>query len=509
MKKYTTFFILFVLVLIGATLRFYRLEDQPAGFFCDEAGLTYNAYSILKTGKDNNGILFPFYSSIFSPRGPVAVYDQLPFIAVFGLTEFASRASAATYGILTIVIIYFLTKLITGSVLTGFFAAILTATSPWHIQFSRFGTENIRAPFYFSLALFLFFLGIKKNKKLYILLSLISLFLTFYSYTATNVFIPPFFLGILYVYRKFFLQHKTFFLQLFLLGLLLILPFLHQILFSSQQSRFSEVSVFKDKTQTEAAFEMARTYVLSYSPDFLFVKGDAEIEKHFINRFSVKGVGELFLFTAPFFLVGLYVVCKKRGINEYATLLLWLFLYPIGSVVAGADGGGPFATRSIIGLPVLQIIPAIGISTVYTLIKNTNQKIIYTLSIIFLFSFSLFSYLRLYYVEYPKYSLDFWGWQYGAREITQYFISVENKYDQLVMAPEFNAPEIFLKFYAPDACKKCGIGLPHERIDKNKKQLFAIPPSYIMLRPELSFSIKKTIYYPGGNIAFLIGEVVE
>ena len=51
------------LVLAAACiLRFYRLDEIPAGFFIDEASIGYNAFSISETGADEHGKRFPFFS---------------------------------------------------------------------------------------------------------------------------------------------------------------------------------------------------------------------------------------------------------------------------------------------------------------------------------------------------------------------------------------------------------------------------------------------------------------
>ena len=40
------------ILLLAAFLRFYKLGQVPSGFVNDEAAFGYNAYSILKTGRD-------------------------------------------------------------------------------------------------------------------------------------------------------------------------------------------------------------------------------------------------------------------------------------------------------------------------------------------------------------------------------------------------------------------------------------------------------------------------
>ncbi|HSW96265.1 MAG TPA: glycosyltransferase family 39 protein [Candidatus Saccharimonadales bacterium] len=508
MQKQLIYFFLTLIVIAAFILRIYQNASHPAGFFCDEAGLTYEAYSIATTGKDSLGNTLPFYFTVFSPRGPVAIYDQVPFIWLFGLNEFTSRFSSALFGAITIIIVFFLTKELSKNNITALFTSFLTAVSPWHIQFSRFGTENIRLPLYFALFLLFFLLGIKKQKKhMYVVLSIIFLFAAFYSYTAAAVFILPFLMGFIVIYRNYFLKHKLLSLILFGLVIFCSIPFIYQMTVFPEKSRFSEVSIFKEKTVGEASFAMIKTYVQSYSPDFLFFKGDAGMPGHFITRFSVKGFGELYIAALPFFLFGLFIVIKKVRKKENQLLLLWLLLYPLGSVVAGADGGGPFATRSIIGVLVFQIITAIGIMYFLTYFKEIKIRIAVGLGVILLFLISCSIYIYTYFVQYPLYSEDFWGWQFGARDITHYFELKKTKYDEEIMAPEFNAPDIFFKFYAPHRCNICKIGLPEDSFDPHIKQLFAVTPLYLQQHPEFRIEMQKRIIYPNGTTAFFIGEI--
>lgn len=77
------------------------------------------------------------------------------------------------------------------------------------------------------------------------------------------------------------------------------------------------------------------------------------------------------------------------------------------------------------------------------------------------------------------------------------------------MAPEFNAPEIFFKFYAPNNCFKCKIGLPSNDYNPNLNQLFAVTPDYFNKNPTIKLNVQKYIYYPNNNIAFMIGSITR
>ena len=122
--------VLLTLILLGLGLRLFRLDSRPLGFTWDEAALGYNAYSLIKTGRDEYGKILPVILKSFGDYKPgVYAYLAVPSIATLGLNEFATRLPSAILGTLLIVIVYLLTQ--------NMFAALLLAINPWSLYFSR------------------------------------------------------------------------------------------------------------------------------------------------------------------------------------------------------------------------------------------------------------------------------------------------------------------------------------------------------------------------------------
>ena len=89
-------FWLSLIIIIGAWLRFYKLGQVPSGFVNDEADFGYNAYSLIKTAKDEFGQSWPIiFRSFGDGKMPVYFYLTLPSVLIFGLTEFAVRFPSA------------------------------------------------------------------------------------------------------------------------------------------------------------------------------------------------------------------------------------------------------------------------------------------------------------------------------------------------------------------------------------------------------------------------------
>lgn len=502
--------ILLLLILItffGLLLRTYNLTDLPAGFFCDEASTGYNAYLVLKTGHDEFGKRLPvFFESFGNFRPGVPFYTTIPFVFLLGLNELSTRLPAALIGTATIVVLFFLVRLLFKSEKIALLSAFLLAISPWHIHFSRYGAENIYLPFFTVLGIFLFLYGLsKKNNKIF-LISFAVFGLGLYTYFQA-FFLIPLFLSFLLISKWKIISKKH-----VLLGLLIFVIFSTPLILGTKSGeifgRLTQVSsANKDKNLTTISLGMATTYKDHFLPEFLFSKGDIDYHTHFISRFSVKGMGQLYWFQLPFILFSFLFLKKHK--YAFSLIIFWLIIYPLGSTMAPfADGGGPFATRSIIGVIPFQILTAVGIFYFLKVIKNKIIRNASSLLLITVISISFYNYAFLFFVEYPKYSSDFWGWQFGARDIMKYYMSNQNYYDELIFPTDFNAPDIFPKFYGKGECYKCIVGLPETYLDPSKKQLYSLSPEYIQ-KNNINLITLKYVFYPNGNVAFQIGEIVK
>src|SRR3990172_9037297 len=100
-------FMLLLIIVLGAGLRLFWLDKSPPSLNWDEAALGYNAYSLLKTGKDEYGFKLPVtFRSFDDYKPPLYPYVTVPFIALFGLNEYSVRLPSALAGIFSIIAIY-------------------------------------------------------------------------------------------------------------------------------------------------------------------------------------------------------------------------------------------------------------------------------------------------------------------------------------------------------------------------------------------------------------------
>jgi len=129
-----------IITLFGFFSRLLRLGSVPISLHWDEAALGYNAFSILKTGRDEYGQLFPLIFKSFGDYKPgLYVYLAAFSEAIFGLNEFAVRLPSAVFGSLAIFLLFLVVKELfsgfKGREAVALIASFVLATSPWHYHY--------------------------------------------------------------------------------------------------------------------------------------------------------------------------------------------------------------------------------------------------------------------------------------------------------------------------------------------------------------------------------------
>lgn len=487
MKK-NKLLIIILIFIFAFLIRIINLQNNPNGFFCDEASIGYNAYSILTTGKDEHGSRFPLFFQAFGEyKNPIMIYSMVPFIKIFGLNIFSVRLPAIIYGLLSILALYLLLNLIF-DINTALWGAFILSLMPWHFHFSRFNFEGLMPYITFAmLGMYFWFLYLKNLKLKTLFLSLLFFALSLYSYFPARITIPLFCFILVVIYFKNINKKHYFFI--IITTFLLILPMLIHLMSGTGMSRWHQVG---GQFNIQKLFQQYPKY---YSIDYLFKKGDIDFFKQNVTRQSVRGIGELFYFQLPLIIFGLYYLFKNNR-RFFYLMISALLVFPLADILT--DSSSPQAVRTIFGIIPFAVLSAVGLKQFFIIIKP--KIFTFLLIIIALLSFNKFWQL---FKLYPQYSSDFWGWQYGPQEIIPYFINQSNNYDQLCLEGAFNGSEIFIKFFDPyNKCQgKCRLCSP-EVYDSSKRQLFAVNANYNY--DETKFKIKHIVFYPNSKIAFKI-----
>ncbi|MEP6985770.1 MAG: glycosyltransferase family 39 protein, partial [Chloroflexota bacterium] len=166
-------------------LRFWHL-DLAMRFLIDERSFIDGTYDI--HGYSFVGLLQPFSSISAFPY--VYPYWQTLTMALFGSTLFGLRATSAILGTLAIPATYFLARTLFDRK-TAILAALLLATFPPHIQFSRIAISEISSPFFATMAFAFLARGLKEGQRRDFVLAGVMLGFTHYFHEGGRLLFTP------------------------------------------------------------------------------------------------------------------------------------------------------------------------------------------------------------------------------------------------------------------------------------------------------------------------------
>lgn len=444
--------ILLFIVLLAGVFRFWQLSRYPVSLTIDEAAVGYNAYSILKTGRDEHGEFLPLaFLSIGDYKPPLHIYLAVPTIAIFGLSELGVRFSMALFSTLTVISVFLLIRQLTKNEIIALLSSFFLAISPWHIHPARFSYEVTLGLFLIVTAVWLFLLAFEK-KKHFLWVSAILFVLSMYAYHAERIFTPIFVLGLVIIFWKVITKHKVAILKAIVIGGILLIPLIQVLMGPAGQTRASTVFITKDPLlQSELkkdksnqnlagkildnnlvviANHWTKKYLNYFDPGFLFFSG---------MDFTQPGrpdVGLFYLFELPLFILGSWFVFVTRAYEHKKLVLFWLLA---GPVVASLTIEEQHFARNLVTLPPFLFIISIGAWELSKMIAK--QKLIFKvatyafLTLIVVLNVGYF--LNIYFINYPIQRSEYW--QYGWKEAAIYAWQNNDKYREIVVDPTFGS----------------------------------------------------------------------
>jgi len=456
-------FIFFLIIVVASFLRLYKITDVPPGVNRDEASIGYTAYSLLNTGKDEYGRAFPVsFESFGDWKLPFYIYAVMPLVSIFGLSEFAIRIPSSIFGILSVLLTFFLVRIIFKNNLLALIAMCLAAISPWSIHLSRVESESNTAVFLTLLAVICFFKSMEKRKWL-IIPSLIFFALTYFTYAGSHIFTTLLLGGLFWLYRNKMSRARVTVIGLVLFFIMVGFIFYHT-LFGADKTKLSGISIFGDPSIVHAKIEIPRNehedpssfiskithnrlefalerisqnYLNSFSPQFLFIKG-GDNKAHNIEDF-----GNMYLVEAPFLFLGLIYLIIRKKTKETILILLWFFIAPIA---ASITKDAPHTNRMFAIFPIHSLIVSFGIY--WLLAEILKQKLFKKMLLGFiagLFIVNILIYVDRYFVHFPRNEAESWGIGYEA---LNELLSSSYSSKKIIMTRPHYSPYIYLLFYS-------------------------------------------------------------
>ena len=319
LKKQNTFkkILLLFLFLVFACLLLYKVEEIPVAYNVDEAGMAYDALSLLNYGVDRYLYHNPVYFINFG-GGQNALYTYLAMLSIkaFGYSILSVRLPAV---LLSLIAAVCFTLIIQNEY--GYDASVISMALfcilPFSIMHSRWALESYLLFPMTIISVCCFYFAIATGKKSLFFLTGVLLGITLYSYAISYIFIPLF-LGSVLIYlmllKKIRLTHIIFLgIPLFFLAIpLLLMVAVNNGLIDEIRTPFLSVPKMLENRYNDIGFQ----YFFSH---FQFNKNNIIYKILFNDQLpynSIPKFGTLYYISLPIIIYG-FVISLKAGIRSF------------------------------------------------------------------------------------------------------------------------------------------------------------------------------------------------
>jgi 4-amino-4-deoxy-L-arabinose transferase-like glycosyltransferase len=447
-----TRFLLLSILILAACIRLIHLGILPNGLQQDETSLGYNAYSIVKTGRDEYGKPYPFLFKAFGEyKLPGYIYLSTIPISILGPTATAVRLPSAIFGILTVLLVYLLVmELSDGKKQSlALLSAAFIALNPWHIHFSRGAFEVTPALFFLTLGVWSFFRATRTHSVWLYVLAITAAIASMYTYNITRVVAPALVAYFVWSERKRIQLRRTSIIKIVLFSSILLVPFVvtalsvggfssttGTLLFSSPvnqaqmlefRSYMSDLPPLLTKLLFNAPLQSLWLYVehiVSYlSVSFLFVSGSTH------GNHAIGTTGQFYVFELVTMIVGLLGLFRTPSTLR-SVMASWTITVVL---VAAATREAPQATRSFFLIVPLSVLSAFGFLQSVQYLRSRSSRIVrMTLTVLsigcILYSVARFgfSYTQRFPVAYGP------AWKSADYQVSTFIQDHESDYDKVI-----------------------------------------------------------------------------
>ena len=458
-NKFTT--LLLLVIIFSSVIRLSYLTQSPEGFDATEAAFAYNAFSILKTGHDEDGKLWPLVLTSIGDYKLVGYSIwQIPFIAVFGLSEFAARLSTAISAVISLLLIYYIVNSLFKNRKLALLTVFITSITPGHLILSRMAYDPMIALMWILASLALFIHWHKTSRWYLLIASGFALSWAVATYYAVWVLLP--FLLLIYAVHLFKSLRGQPKVKAFLLLLLLPVVTFGYLFLSTRGERLGQDSTFQvhaqplleeqiREDQHEFPFLVTRLFhnklvfypqqllknlFTNLSFDFLFLNGD-KIDR----RFWVPYQGVLLLWSAPFVLFGLLYFWKYHAVYKNLLVIGGITIVFLGSAFSEF---GSETERTLFAMPLFALLISYGTLILFEKIKRyplfVSATILMSLTLLLAINSVYFNHQYFWHANVH----EPWGRNYGMREMLALLPEFASQYRK-IMIPD--SAYIFYYFY--------------------------------------------------------------
>ena len=342
------------IVLFGAAVRLYNLDEFPPGLWFDEADNILQAQHILNE-PSTVGAFSAFTNLPTAFLVPIALVVKLA-----GVSITSARLVAAAFGLAGIVAMFLMMRHM-GGTLFGLIAAFLTAAMRWDINWSRIGMHGVTMTFFTAITAWLTYRALRSERMADFALAGAAMGLGMWFYTPFRLF--PLVMGIVALHALIFTRtaRKRLLINFGVLALFAVLVSLPVLQFAATQPeeffrRSSDVSIFAHVPEGEAA-SAVRNNLLRHLRMFHF-EGDPN------GRHNIPGEPMLDTLSGLLMLAGLAVVAFRWRNAAMFALPFWVLIMIIPGTLS-IPWESPQSLRSIAVIPAVIALITLAVGGIW------------------------------------------------------------------------------------------------------------------------------------------------
>lgn len=426
--------VLLAILIVAAALRLPGLDRIPNGLIPDEALSAYDAFSIVKTGRDAYGERLPLFPQSTARLQCMNMYLVVPFVALHGLDEWSARLPSALAGTFTVALLFLCVREPFGSA-AALGAAGLLAVSPWHVLLSRTGYDWNLLPAMAALTGWLLTRALRRGAAFWAAGAAAGL--ACYTYAPIRVWLPLLLLLILVTHADYLRQVWRSSLLALVIAAALAAPVVAMTLTSEGRERLAAVAP-QEGNAWRGARGFLQRFGKSFSPGFLFASAETP-ELH-----RMRSTGLLHGFEGLLIVAGCAVCLtsqERRG-------LLPLLACVAAPLAVAIHRDAPDPVLGAVMLPWLQGLGGVGVGwcirAAARLRRGGRAALLACVALwvgasVARMSFDL-------YREFPVYSARAWG--YGARQAVATLEKTRAEYDDVIVDTGEKLASSLILFYS-------------------------------------------------------------
>jgi len=365
--KFNVLFSVIVLGLLGSFIIFFRFNSIPKTLTFDEIEFAKLALSLDKGG-------YVPYSPLATGHATLYFYVLLFSMKMFGISSFALRLPSAVFGVLSVLIFYFVLQKSVKKMVwwLPFVGTFLLITTRWYFNFARFGFEGTFVLLLELVSLFFFLHYLDHREKKWLISSGLFAGLAYNSYQPGRLFfaliLTALFLFILERSKKrldfsFFSKQSAQTFLAFLIPFIVIITPLSVYLSQHRDVRiYQQLYPVNNEMSVGEKFQFFSRNVVSTTLMFS-VRGDVNGRHNYPNKAALNPI------MSALFMLGM-LLCLFHLKNRMNQLYILYFSIAVFPTLFTYPWENPNMLRTFTCLPAIMYFSVYAIGWTYHLLET-------------------------------------------------------------------------------------------------------------------------------------------